>query len=115
MFIMIEIKFTSTSELRFDAELITGAWIETIVPATDPATTLRIESFGPQFLSVAGVITSHVFRAAEDSGNPFLVLKVTNNSGDLEIGCPGQASFIIPQGGTTTVLYSRSQPVFKEG
>lgn len=110
---MIDITFRCTSELRFRAELIVGTWVDTTLLASPAGPGLNVGYFTLTDLDVSGGRTSHVFRAEEDPGDPFMVLQVTNNAGDLEVTVPGQASVTIPTNNTIVISCPRSSPSIK--
>ncbi len=107
---MIDISFSCTSDLRFRAELIVGTWVNTTLLASPAGPGLNVEYFTLTILDVSGGRTNHVFRAEEDPGDPFMVLRVTNNAGDLEVTVPGQASVSIPINNTIEIAYPRNSP-----
>ena len=58
--------------------------------------------------------TSHVFRAEEDPGDPFLVIRVTNLNGDLEVRVPGQSYPSLPANSSVDITYPRVAPLVKK-
>lgn len=110
---MLDITFVSNTDLRFQAELTTGTWADTTLVANDAGTSFNLNSFSPTYLDVASNQTSHVFRAQEDPGDPFLVIRVTNQSGDLEVRVPGQSYPTIPANSSVVITYPRVGPLVK--
>jgi hypothetical protein len=111
---MLDITFVSNSSLQFQAELTTGTWVDTSLVANEAGTSLNLNSFSPTYLDVTSNQTSHVFRAQEDPGDPFLVIRVTNQSGDLEVRVPGQSYPTIPANSSVVITYPRVGPLVKK-
>lgn len=110
---MLDITFISTGELRFQAELIAGSWIDTTLVADDSGTSFTQNTLSPTYLDIASTRSSHAFRAQEDAGDPFLVIRVTNQSGDLEVRVPGQSYPSIPANSSVVITYPRVAPLVK--
>lgn len=110
---MINVTFTSSGSLRFQAELLTGTWADTILSPNIAITPFQLNSFTPTYLDVSSGHTTHVFSTQEDAGDPFLVIRVTNMNGDLEVRVPGQAFVTIPANASALVTYPRASPLVK--
>lgn len=111
---MLDITFVSNTDLRFQAELTTGTWVDTTFVASETGSFFHLNLLSPTFLDVTSNQTSHVFRAQEDPGDPFLVIRVTNQSGDLEVRVPGQSYPTIPANSSVVITYPRVGPLVKK-
>jgi hypothetical protein len=111
---MIDITFSSTAELRFQAELLTGTWVDTLLGADDAGGHFHANSFTTTTIDLASATGPRTIRAQEDAGDPFLVIRVTNHSGDLEVRVPGQSFPTIPANTTVVITYPRVTPLVEK-
>ena len=112
---MLDITFISTGDLRFQAELLAGTWVDTSHVPTVDGTYFNLNSFSPTSLDVMSNQTRHVFRVEEDPGDPFLVIRVTNVNGELEVRVPGQSYPSIPANSSVVITYPRVAPLVRNG
>jgi hypothetical protein len=110
---MTNVTFNSTGSLHFLAELLTGIWADTILTANISMTPFQLNAFTPTHLEVLSGHSNHIFTLQEDPGDPFLVIRVTNMNGDLEVRVPGQAFVTIPANTSTLITYPRVSPLVK--